>query len=285
MELTVSLASSLASSSTGSGVFAVATCTGGVSGGSVCDVSGNAASTIDFGSSEAAVVSAAVPVTASAAVATSALATVALATVALSTAVACGASANPALAASDGCAAIIDWHCAGVPDAGRTEAGKPGDDPSRENDRSAQRCRHCRNSPRVHHRVASRGSAGALQQSQACEGADFLGSIWSRNDANGRSSIFPEPVARMQRVAGEQLLCFLRCKRAGKFGPKFGPAITPNVELRRQTPGGCGLSQRSLEKRVLAATADGKRRSAGQRERIDVAIDAPGGLLGVAEPE
>src|SRR5229473_565826 len=35
--------------------------------------------------------------------------------------------------------------------------------------------------------------------------------------------------------------------------------------------------------RASAATADGKRRSAGQRERIDVAIDAPR-LLGVAEP-
>ena len=44
------------------------------------------------------------------------------------------------------------------------------------------------------------------------------------------------------------------------------------------------LSQLSLEKRALAATADGKRRSAGQRERIDVAVDAPR-LLGVAEPE
>src|SRR5216684_9072003 len=39
-----------------------------------------------------------------------------------------------------------------------------------------------------------------------------------------------------------------------------------------------------FEKRALAATVDGKRRSAGQRERIDVAIDAPR-LLGVAEPE
>ena len=67
--------------STGSGVFAVATCTGGASGGSICDGSGNAASTIDSGSSEAAVLSAAVPVTDSAAVATSALATSALATV------------------------------------------------------------------------------------------------------------------------------------------------------------------------------------------------------------
>src|SRR6266566_3668202 len=48
---------------------------------------------------------------------------------------------------------------------------------------------------------------------------------------------------------------------------------------------GCGpLVPTSLEKRVLAATVDGKRRSAGQRERIDVAVDASR-LLGVAEPE
>ena len=44
------------------------------------------------------------------------------------------------------------------------------------------------------------------------------------------------------------------------------------------------LSQLALEKRVLAATADGKRGSAGQRERIDVAVDAPR-LLGVPEPQ
>src|SRR5260370_22283911 len=35
---------------------------------------------------------------------------------------------------------------------------------------------------------------------------------------------------------------------------------------------------------ALAATAGGKRRRAGQQERIDVAVDAPR-LLGVAEPE
>ena len=40
----------------------------------------------------------------------------------------------------------------------------------------------------------------------------------------------------------------------------------------------------ALEKRALAATADAERRSAGQRERIDVAIDAPR-LFGVAEAE
>src|SRR5258705_6117434 len=59
----------------------------GVSG-SICDGSGNAATTIDSGLSEAAVVSVAVPVTGSAAVATSALAALAataLATTALAT--------------------------------------------------------------------------------------------------------------------------------------------------------------------------------------------------------
>src|SRR6266480_7280576 len=75
---------SLASFGTGSGVLAVAT--GGVSGGSICDESGNAATTIDSGLSEAAVVPVAVPVTGSAAVATSALATAASATAALATA-------------------------------------------------------------------------------------------------------------------------------------------------------------------------------------------------------
>ena len=82
MELTASLASFGA----GSGVLAVATSTGGVSGGSICDDPGNAASTIDSGSPEAAVVSMAVPVTDPAAVTTSALATAAL-----PIAVACGA--------------------------------------------------------------------------------------------------------------------------------------------------------------------------------------------------
>src|SRR5258708_31445293 len=71
-------ASSLTSFGTGSSVLAVATCTGGVSGGSICDESGNAASTIDSGSSEVAVVPVAVPVTDLAAVATSALGTAAL---------------------------------------------------------------------------------------------------------------------------------------------------------------------------------------------------------------
>jgi hypothetical protein len=53
-------------------------------------------------------------------------------------------------------------------------------------------------------------------------------------------------------------------------------AISEALRARLQAP--------ALEKRALAATADGKRRSAGQRERIDVAIDAPR-LLGIAEPE
>src|SRR5258705_13679358 len=85
----------------------------GVSG-SICDGSGNAATTIDSGLSEPAVVSVAVPVTGSAAVATSApaaaapaasaaaaLATAALATAALAIAIACGSSASLALAARE----------------------------------------------------------------------------------------------------------------------------------------------------------------------------------------
>ena len=56
------------------------------------------------------------------------------------------------------------------------------------------------------------------------------------------------------------------------------------ANLLRRRGAAARLSQLTLEKRALAATADGKRRSAGQRERIDVAIDAPR-LLGVAEPE
>src|SRR5258708_34926201 len=72
----------------------------GVSG-SICDGSGNAATTIDSGLSEAAVVSVAVPVTGSAAVATSAPAAAALATAALAIAIACGSSASLALAARE----------------------------------------------------------------------------------------------------------------------------------------------------------------------------------------
>src|SRR6266852_1580993 len=87
---------SLASFGTGSGVLAVVTGSGGVSG-SICDESGNAATTIDSGLSEAAVVSVAVSVTGSAVVATSALATAAL-----PIAVACGATASTASAVRDG---------------------------------------------------------------------------------------------------------------------------------------------------------------------------------------
>src|SRR5580704_15019499 len=76
-------------------------CTGGKSADSVCDGSGNAATTIDSGLSEAAVVSVAVPAAGSAAVATSALATTALAATALPIAIACGSSTSLALAARD----------------------------------------------------------------------------------------------------------------------------------------------------------------------------------------
>src|SRR6266478_5247921 len=95
--ISTELTASLASFGTGSGVLAVVNCTGGVSRGSICDESGNAASTIDSGSSEAVVVSVAVPVTDSAAVAAPALATAAL-----PIAVACGASASSASAVRDG---------------------------------------------------------------------------------------------------------------------------------------------------------------------------------------
>src|SRR6516164_4969851 len=55
---------------TASGMIAVATCTGGVSGGGVCEGSANAASTIVFGSSGAAAVSVAVNDSATVAVST-----------------------------------------------------------------------------------------------------------------------------------------------------------------------------------------------------------------------
>src|SRR5258707_15709543 len=89
--ISMRLTASLASFGTGSGVLAVATCTGGVSGGNICDESGNAASTIDSGSPEAAVVSVAVPVT-------TAVTTSSLATAALPIAIACGASTSSASA-------------------------------------------------------------------------------------------------------------------------------------------------------------------------------------------
>src|SRR6266576_241488 len=95
--LSMKLTASLALLGTGSGLLAVATCTGGVSGGSLWDESVKPASTFDCGSSEAAVVSVAVPVADPAALATSALPTAALAI-----AVACGASACWASAVRDG---------------------------------------------------------------------------------------------------------------------------------------------------------------------------------------
>jgi hypothetical protein len=93
MELT----SSLVSLGTALGVLAVAACTGGVSGGSICDESVNAASTIDFGSSEAAVLSEAGPLTSSAAPATSTLPIPAL-----PIAVGCDASATSKSAVRNG---------------------------------------------------------------------------------------------------------------------------------------------------------------------------------------
>src|SRR6187397_2611585 len=68
---------STASFDTGSGVLAGVTGTGGVSGGSICDESGNAATTIDSGLSAAAIVPVAVSATDATAAATSALATAA----------------------------------------------------------------------------------------------------------------------------------------------------------------------------------------------------------------
>src|SRR3954470_18363888 len=74
-------------------------CTGDKSADSVCDGSGNAATTIDAGLSEAAVVTVAAPAAGSAAVATSTPATAAFATTALAVAIACDSTACPALAA------------------------------------------------------------------------------------------------------------------------------------------------------------------------------------------
>src|SRR5882724_10887303 len=95
--ISTELTASLASLGTGSAVLAVATCTGDFSGGVVCDESGNAASTIDPGSSEAAFVLVAVAITDSAAVTTSALATAAS-----PAAGACSASGSSASAVRDG---------------------------------------------------------------------------------------------------------------------------------------------------------------------------------------
>ena len=93
--ISMELTASLTPFGTGSGVLAVATCTGGVSGGSVCDESVIAASTIDFGSSEAALVSMAVPVTDTAA------ATPAIPTAGLPITVAWAASASSTSAVRD----------------------------------------------------------------------------------------------------------------------------------------------------------------------------------------
>src|SRR6266702_1231921 len=93
--ISMELTASLTSCTTGSGVLAVATCTGGDSCGSICEL-GDVASTIDSALSEAVVVSVAVPVNDAAAVATSDLATVAL-----PISVACGASAISASAVRD----------------------------------------------------------------------------------------------------------------------------------------------------------------------------------------
>jgi hypothetical protein len=71
------------------GVLAVATCMGGVSDGSISDDLVNSESTIDFGSSEAAVLSVGVPLTSSAA-----LARLTLPTPALPIAVGCGVSVS-----------------------------------------------------------------------------------------------------------------------------------------------------------------------------------------------
>src|SRR5260370_29096733 len=59
--ISMELTASLTSFGTGSGVLAVATCTGGDSCGGICDQLGNMASTIDSPLSEAAVVSGALP--------------------------------------------------------------------------------------------------------------------------------------------------------------------------------------------------------------------------------
>ena len=94
------------------------------------------------------------------------------------------------------CAAVLDWHCAGAPDGGRTEAGSPSDDPACENT--------------VPHNavatVASRrgfiiGRLQRLHRSQP-SGVDCSDQIWARNGANCRRCAFPGRVARMPRAAG-----------------------------------------------------------------------------------
>src|SRR5258708_15166483 len=123
--ISMELAASLTSFGTGSGVLAVATCTGGDSGGGICDEFGNAASTIDSGSSEAGVMSVAVPVTDTAAIATSALATSVLATVAPSIAVAFGEAASSASAVRDGTRRASNCPSPQVLTTAVAEAGRP----------------------------------------------------------------------------------------------------------------------------------------------------------------
>ena len=137
-------------------------CTGGKSADSVCDGSGNAATTINSGLSEAAVVSVAGPAAGSAAVATSALATAAFATMALAIAIACGSSAVLALAAREAARSSIgtapEFSILAV-----AKPGKQGDDPASENGPfPSDTSRHYRKSPRVHDAVASIGSTGAV---------------------------------------------------------------------------------------------------------------------------
>src|ERR1700749_3447037 len=97
------LTGSLKSSRIGSAGLAVATCTGGDSGGGICDAIGNVASTIVFDSSETDVVSVAGVVSGGDSVADSAaVATSPLATAALTIAVVGDASASSTLAARDG---------------------------------------------------------------------------------------------------------------------------------------------------------------------------------------
>src|SRR5882757_6598722 len=111
-------AASLTSSGPGSGVFAVATCTGGGSCGGTCGKSGSAATTIGFGSSGTAVVPAVVSVTDSAAVATASLASAAL-----SFAASCGASANAVSGTIDGAARA---SISGAPDFSTPAVAKAG---------------------------------------------------------------------------------------------------------------------------------------------------------------
>jgi hypothetical protein len=111
---------SLPSFSNGPGVFAVATCPGNILGGRTWDRLSQAA----------------IPVTSSATVAASALAT--------------AMSPNTVawcvhhLAGDRWWAAVVDRHCAGVFDVGRTEAGKRGDDPTGETDRPHKGRRYLR---------------------------------------------------------------------------------------------------------------------------------------------